>query len=120
MLERIVGGSRYIRYSYGGRPLPDVDPSIFASLEAMFRRRVSTRMLLTLVFCLASHLLWVTIQSILAVGVTAWGEYLRMLVQAGCISVYTALVAPLVFWLLDKAVSWLFVSPVGRSGPRLG
>ncbi len=93
---------------------------LFEVREAMFRRRLSTRMLLTLVFCLASHLLWVTVQSILAMGVTGWGEYLRMLGQAVCISIYTALVAPLVFWLLDKVASWLFVAPVGRSGSRRG
>ena len=93
---------------------------LFSIREALFRRRISTRMLLTLVFCLATHPLWVTVQSILAMGVTGWGEYLRMLVQALCISIYTALVAPLVFWLLDKAASWLLVAPVGRAGPRLG
>jgi glycine/D-amino acid oxidase-like deaminating enzyme len=36
---RIVGGSRHVRWSYGGRTLPDQDPDIFAALEAMFRAR---------------------------------------------------------------------------------
>jgi glycine/D-amino acid oxidase-like deaminating enzyme len=36
---RIVGGSRHVRWSYGGRALPDHDPEIFAALEAMFRAR---------------------------------------------------------------------------------
>ncbi len=36
---RIVGGSRHVRWSYGGRALPDEDPAIFAALEAMFRAR---------------------------------------------------------------------------------
>jgi glycine/D-amino acid oxidase-like deaminating enzyme len=36
---RIVGGSRHVRWAYGGRALPDHDPEVFAALEAMFRRR---------------------------------------------------------------------------------
>lgn len=36
---RIVGGAKHIRYGYGGRPLPDVDPEVAASLEATFRAR---------------------------------------------------------------------------------
>jgi glycine/D-amino acid oxidase-like deaminating enzyme len=36
---RIVGGSRHVRWSYGGRTLPDDDPDIFAALEAMFHDR---------------------------------------------------------------------------------
>ncbi len=37
--SRIVGGSRHVRWSYGGRALPDHDPESFAALEAMFRAR---------------------------------------------------------------------------------
>jgi glycine/D-amino acid oxidase-like deaminating enzyme len=37
--DRIVGGSRHVRWSYGGRALPDHDPETFAALEAMFRGR---------------------------------------------------------------------------------
>jgi glycine/D-amino acid oxidase-like deaminating enzyme len=36
---RIVGGSRHVRWSYGGRALPDHDPETFAALDAMFRTR---------------------------------------------------------------------------------
>jgi gamma-glutamylputrescine oxidase len=36
---RIVGGSRHVRWSYGGRPLPDRDPDTFAALEATFHDR---------------------------------------------------------------------------------
>jgi glycine/D-amino acid oxidase-like deaminating enzyme len=36
---RVVGGSRFIRYAYDGRPLPDVDPGIAGRLEDIFRRR---------------------------------------------------------------------------------
>lgn len=36
---RIVGGSRHVRWPYGGRVLPDHHPETFAALEAMFRAR---------------------------------------------------------------------------------
>ena len=36
---RIVGGSRHVRWSYGGRPLPDHDPDVSVALETMFRAR---------------------------------------------------------------------------------
>jgi gamma-glutamylputrescine oxidase len=36
---RIVGGSRHVRWSYGGRALPDHDSATSAALEAMFRAR---------------------------------------------------------------------------------
>jgi gamma-glutamylputrescine oxidase len=36
---RIVGGSRHVRWPYGGRALPDHDPATSAALEAMFRAR---------------------------------------------------------------------------------
>jgi glycine/D-amino acid oxidase-like deaminating enzyme len=37
--ERIVGGSRHIRYPYGGRIPPDEDRTAFARQEEMFRSR---------------------------------------------------------------------------------
>ena len=36
---RVVGGSRHVRWSYGGRPLPDRDPAAEAGLESMLRAR---------------------------------------------------------------------------------
>jgi gamma-glutamylputrescine oxidase len=36
---RIVGGSRHVRWSYGGRALVDRDPQVFEALEGMFRDR---------------------------------------------------------------------------------
>ncbi len=37
--QRIVGGSKHIRYGWDNSPLPDVDPTITASLERAFRAR---------------------------------------------------------------------------------
>lgn len=37
--DRIVGGSKAVRYGYGGRPLPDVEAPVSQLLEATFRAR---------------------------------------------------------------------------------
>jgi gamma-glutamylputrescine oxidase len=37
--DRIVGGSRYIAYSWGSRIPPDDDPAVFRKQETMFRSR---------------------------------------------------------------------------------
>jgi gamma-glutamylputrescine oxidase len=37
--NRIVGGSKHIRYGYGGKLLPDRDASVTVRLEAVLRRR---------------------------------------------------------------------------------
>jgi glycine/D-amino acid oxidase-like deaminating enzyme len=36
---RIVGGAKHIRYGFGGRALPDVDPAVAVRLESVFRTR---------------------------------------------------------------------------------
>jgi len=36
---RILGGSKYVRYGYGGKQLQDVDPRVSADLESTFRAR---------------------------------------------------------------------------------
>lgn len=36
---RIVGGAKYVRYGFGGRPVADADPGVAARLEEIFRRR---------------------------------------------------------------------------------
>lgn len=37
--NRIVGGSKYVRYGYGGRVMPDRDGAIHVRLEAVLRQR---------------------------------------------------------------------------------
>jgi gamma-glutamylputrescine oxidase len=37
--NRIVGGSKYVRYGYGGRVMPDRDATIHVRLEAVLRQR---------------------------------------------------------------------------------
>jgi len=108
-----VVGPMAITYALAARGL-------FQVREAFFRQRVGTRMLLTALFCLVAHGLWVTIQSLLAYKFTTWGEYGRMVLQAAGISGYSALLAPLELWAFCKAQSYLLAVPPGRFRRRRG
>lgn len=84
---------------------------VFRMREAFFRDRISTRIVLTLLFCLVAHGLWVTAQSALA---WQWGAYGRVMIQAAMVSAYTAVVAPPLQWVLAKGESLLLGPPAGR------
>ena len=83
--------------------------------EELFVGSCIAQVLIMAPVCIAAH-------CALAAAHTAFGGRLfaGALGQAFWTGMYSGLVAPLVFWLLDKAASWLFVAPVGRSGPRRG
>jgi rod shape-determining protein MreD len=89
--------------------------AVYRLREVFFRERASTRILLTLLFCLLAHGLFVTLHTLLSWGQTTWGAYGRVLVQAIFISLYTAALAPLAHWLLDRVEPWLLVSGGGRA-----
>ena len=80
---------------------------LFGVREAFFRQRIGTQMLMTLMFCLISHGLWVTIQSALAYGSVSWSTYGATLVQAGAIACYSAVLAPEMFWGIGRRRKWL-------------
>jgi len=88
---------------------------VFAVREAFFRDRLSTRAVLTLALCLVAHGLWVTMQAVLARGAASWGEYVRMLAEAGLISLYSALVATATLSLFARLGDWLLVAPPTRA-----
>jgi rod shape-determining protein MreD len=85
---------------------------VFRMREAFFREGLFARASLTLVFCLVAHPLWITAQAALA---WRWGGYGWALVEAILVSMYTAAVAPPIFWFLGKAEPLLFGPPAGRS-----
>jgi uncharacterized membrane protein len=89
--------------------------ALFAVREAFFRQRVLARIVLTLLFCLFAHGLWVTSQAILAGSAEAWSNYGRMLLQASAISVYSAALAPGMFWVFDRLRRRIMSEPTGRS-----
>ena len=86
----------------------------FGLRDAFFRERPSARFMLTLVFCLIAHGTWVTVQTILASSVMTWGDYGRMLLQAGLLSAYSALLAPVLCVLFDRTRGLLIIAPSGR------
>ena len=108
-----VIGPMAIGYALASWPL-------LAMRDALFSKRIATRMLLTLLFCLTAHFLWVTLQFIVAHGAVTWAAYGRALVQATLLAGYTSVVGPPLMWLLEKKRQWLFRSPAGaiRSNRR--
>jgi rod shape-determining protein MreD len=88
--------------------------AVFRVREAFFREKFSTKVMLTLVFCLLAHGMWVTGQSLLAWRAMTWGAYGRVLLQAALLSAYTAALAPAAHWLLGKAEPLLLGAPAGR------
>lgn len=88
---------------------------LHAVREAFFRERHLTRALLTLAFCLIAHGLWVTLQALLARDAASWGEYWRMLAQAGLISLYSSALGPLSLMVFSRLSEWLLVTPPSRS-----
>ena len=93
---------------------------LFRVREAFFRERALTQALLALAFCLLTHVVWVTLQSLLAIGVIDGGAYGRMLLQALALACYSAVLMPLVHLLLSRCQRWFLTAPVGpgRRGRR--
>ena len=90
----------------------------FSMREALFRERPLAQAVLTFLFCLMSHGLWVTLQSLLSWGRVGWGEYGGLAATAALVAVYTALVAPLVHFVLIKCDRWFVPAPSSRRGGR--
>ncbi len=88
--------------------------AMFAIREAFFHDRLLTRAVLTFVFCLLAHGLWVTIQSLLAISTASWRMYATMLLQAALLAIYSALVSPLVLITLMKLRRWLIPPATDR------
>ena len=72
---------------------------VFAMREAMFRERALPQMLMAGLFCLISHGFWVTVQSIFATECT-WATYGTLLLQVIISAVYTAMLMPLINFIL--------------------
>ncbi|MDP7637511.1 MAG: rod shape-determining protein MreD [Phycisphaerae bacterium] len=88
---------------------------VYRVREAFFYDRPLAQVLLTVLFCLAAHLGWVTLQTLL--GFT-WSGYGSWLLKAVGISLYTAVLAPFVCLGLKRCGRWFLVTPVGRQRQR--
>jgi len=91
---------------------------VFHIREAFYHTRPIPQGLLTLVFCLVAHLLWVTAQTLLAPVTVLWLWYGQMVLQAVVLSAYTAVLAPFGHVGLRRIERWLIVGPVGRRARR--
>lgn len=90
---------------------------VFKMREAFFRDRAFTKVMLALAFCLLAHPIWVTLQTLRASGAMTWADYGKLLVQALLLSLYTAVLAPLVLAVLSKLSGWI-LPPQGRGMRR--
>ncbi|MFP4354590.1 MAG: hypothetical protein ACLFUJ_05640 [Phycisphaerae bacterium] len=88
---------------------------IFQIREAFFREWFLTKLILTLLFCLLSHGIWITWQSLAASEVMNWSAYGDLIVQMLLLSLYSALVAPLVQLLLGPLRKVIVPAGPGRS-----
>jgi rod shape-determining protein MreD len=88
---------------------------IFRIREAFFQERALTQALLVLAFCAATHGVWVTAQYARVRELMAVSDYVRLLLQAGSLAVYTGLLTPLVNLILQYCRGWLLPTPTGRS-----
>jgi cell shape-determining protein MreD len=112
-----VGGSRTVvgpmvfGYAFAARLL-------YAVRDAFFRDRASTRLLMTFLFVLVAHGIWVCLQALFAPGGASWNEFARTLLQAVAVAAYSAVVGWALILLIDRARGWLLLLPAGRSRQR--
>ncbi len=85
--------------------------AVYKIRGAVFREKVVTQCVMTVVFCVLAHWAWITAQWLLVFrGTTARG-YLLMLVQASLVSLYTAALAPVGHAGLRAARRWIIALP---------
>ncbi len=85
---------------------------VFSIRGAFFRDRSGPQVVIALIFCVFSHLLWVTLQYLRSGGLS--GGYGRMVLQVFAISAYTAVLMPFGYRMLGRIRNWLFVPVAGR------
>ena len=86
---------------------------LFRVREAFFRERAVTQAFLAWAFCLLAHGAWVSMQALLVDGPVGWPEYGRTMLQAVGLACYSAVLMPLMHFLLMRCQRWLLAAPVG-------
>ena len=89
---------------------------VYQIREAFFREWVLTHMLLGLLMCLTAHMIWISWQSVRASDTMSWPAYGELVIEALLLSVYTALLAPVVHFALSPLRRLAIPASVGRSG----
>ncbi|MCD4825132.1 MAG: rod shape-determining protein MreD [Phycisphaerae bacterium] len=91
---------------------------VFRLRETVFLDRALPQIVFAGLFCLVTHVLWVTAQSVLGSGEMSLGDYGGAILQVLICSLYTALLMPLVYFLLSRIRGWLIIPPPTRSRSR--
>ena len=89
---------------------------VFSVREGLYSERALTQMIVAGIFCIITHGLWITIQSLVAFDLS-WGEYGSLLLQVLLSAVYTAVLTPMVYFGLILARGYLLGS-LPRRGTR--
>ena len=90
---------------------------VFSIREGIYSERALTQMIMAGVFCIVTHGLWITIQSLIAFDLS-WGEYGSLLLQVLLSGLYTAVLTPMVYFGLILFRGYLIDSLPQRSGRR--
>ena len=87
---------------------------LFRVREALFHEHAVAQTLLALVFCLFTHTLWLTAQALLSFSEVLWSEYFRMLIQVVLSAVFSAVLTPLVYYILGRCNRLFLLVPAAR------
>ena len=82
---------------------------VFSIREGIYSERALTQMIVAGFFCIITHGLWITIQSLIAFDLS-WGQYGSMLLQVLLSAVYTAVLTPMVYFGLIFSRGYLLSS----------
>ena len=102
-----VVGPMAITYGLGGL-------AVFQLREVLFRDKIVTQVVVVLLFTVAVHTLWVTLQALITRSLT-WNDYGNALLQAVLLGAYTAVLAPIVHAVFLRYERVLLVVPGRRS-----
>ncbi|MCK5114837.1 MAG: rod shape-determining protein MreD [Phycisphaerae bacterium] len=89
----------------------------FSIREGIYSERALTQVIVAGLFCIITHGLWITIQSLVAFKLS-WGGYGAMLLQVFFSGLYTAVLTPMVYFGLMLFRSYLIDSLPQRGGGR--
>ena len=88
----------------------------FSIREGIYSERALTQMIMAGIFCIVTHGLWITIQSLTAFDIS-WGEYGSLLLQVLLSAIYTAVLTPMVYFGMILARSYILVA-IPKRGSR--
>ncbi len=79
--------------------------------EAFFRQHALSQAILTLLFCIIAHGVWVAAQSLMSAGGVGKGSFGSIILQVLAVALYTAVLAPVAHMGMKRLRRGLLVSP---------